>query len=118
MADDATNRGDIPDPDLIGTAADFSRELQALRDRCGLTIREVARAAGSPLSTTGDYFSGRHLPLDREQFAAVLAALGETDPARVQRWHLALARARRLPGRRGEAPYRGLARFEAADAKW
>jgi WD40 repeat protein len=118
MVDDVTNPDGVPDPDLIVTAADFTRELQALRDRSGLTIREVARAAGVPLSTTGDYFSGRHLPLDREQFAAVLAALGETGQARVQRWQLALARARRLPGRRGEAPYRGLARFEASDAKW
>jgi WD40 repeat protein len=116
MGDNATFAAS--DPDLIATAADFSRALQALRDRSGLTIREVARAANSPLSTTGDYFSGRHLPLDREQFGQVLAALGETDAERIGRWQLALARARRLPGRRGDAPYRGLARFEAADEKW
>jgi WD40 repeat protein len=116
------NRGAIPDgepdPDSIVTAVGFSQALQTLRERCGLTIRQIARAAKTPVATTGDYFSGRHLPLDREQFARILAACGETDPARVEQWQLALARIRRLPGRRGEAPYRGLARYEAADAKW
>jgi hypothetical protein len=70
------------------------------------------------VATIGDYFSGRHLPLDRELFTRVLAACGESNPAQVERWLLALARARRQPGRRGAAPYRGLARFEATDAKW
>jgi WD40 repeat protein len=99
----------------IGSAADFVRELKALRERAGLTIREVAKAAGTPLSTTGDCFSGKHLPLDREQFARIIGACGETDPERVEAWQRALARVRRAPGRRGGSPYRGLARFEAAD---
>jgi len=104
-------------PETIMTAADFARELRQLRDRTGLTIREVARASGASVSTTGDYFSGRHLPLDREQFARVLEACGESDPVRVERWQAALARVRRSPGRRGEPPYRGLARFEVEDAR-
>ena len=98
----------------VATGTDFVRELQSLRERSGLTIREVARAAGTSVSTTGDYFSGRHLPLDREQFARILAACGETSAERVEAWQAALARVRRSPGRRGEPPYRGLARFEAA----
>ena len=106
------------DPDLFQTASEFGRALQALRDRSGLTIREVARLADGRVATVGDYFSGRHLPLDRELFARILAVFGESDPVLVERWQLALARVRRMPGRRGAAPYRGLARYEAPDAKW
>ena len=75
------------------------RELQALRERSGLTIREVAKAAGTSVSTTGDCFSGRHLPLDREQFTRILAACGEDDQERIEAWQAALARVRRSPGR-------------------
>ncbi|HTR93898.1 MAG TPA: helix-turn-helix domain-containing protein [Trebonia sp.] len=102
----------------VATGTDFVRELQSLRERSGLTIREVARAAGTSVSTTGDYFSGRHMPLDREQFARILAACGETGAERVEAWQAALARVRRSPGRRGDPPYRGLARFEADDERW
>jgi WD40 repeat protein/transcriptional regulator with XRE-family HTH domain len=101
----------------IASTADFVRELRALRERAGMTIREVAKAAGTPLSTTGDCFSGKHLPLDREQFAQIIGACGETEPERVEAWQEALARLRRAPGRRGGAPYRGLARFDAADER-
>jgi WD40 repeat protein/transcriptional regulator with XRE-family HTH domain len=105
------------DLERIASTADFVRELRALRERAGLTIREVAKAAGTPLSTTGDCFSGKHLPLDREQFARIIGACGETEPERVEAWQEALARLRRAPGRRGGAPYRGLARFDAADER-
>src|ERR1700733_2119928 len=76
----------LPTLDVIATAAEFAAELQALRARSGLTIREVARAAKTPVATTGDYFSGRHLPLDRDQLSRILAACGETDPARIDQW--------------------------------
>ena len=108
---------DTQDLGNIASAADFVRELQALREHAGMTIREVAKAAGTSVSTTGDCFSGRHLPLDREQFARIIGACGETDPERVEAWQRALGRVRRSPGRRGGSPYRGLARFEAADAE-
>lgn len=108
----------LPAPDRITSAAEFTRELQALRERSGLTIRAIARAAKTPVATVGDYFSGRHLPLGRDQFARILAACGETDPARIDQWQAALARVRRPPGRRAGTPYRGLARFEAEDARW
>src|SRR5580658_2008905 len=112
-----------PDPDRIATQQDFGRELTAIRTRAGLTVRQVARAAGLPVSTTGDYFSGRHLPADGrpEQLFGILRACGETDPAVLARWTSALQRARRPPGRRpggAEAPYHGLARFEREDARW
>ena len=114
---------DVPDPDRVATQQDFGRQLTAIRTRAGLTVRQVARAAGSPVSTTGDYFSGRHLPPDGrpEQLSAILRACGETEPAELARWMSALQRARRPPGRRpggADAPYRGLARFEREDARW
>jgi WD40 repeat protein len=107
-----------PDPDSIQTAADFARALQALRDRSGLRIREVARLTGGQRSTVGGYFSGQHLPLDRELLGRLLSVCGEDDPARIERWQQALVRVRRRPRRRSEAPYRGLARYEEADAQW
>ncbi|HEY1698982.1 MAG TPA: helix-turn-helix domain-containing protein [Trebonia sp.] len=111
---------EIPgDLDRVETAAEFFRALRALRERSGLTIRQVAQQAKGPVATIGDYFSGRHLPTDRDLLTRVLAACGETDPNRARQWHLALGRARRMPGKRGgPAPYRGLARFEDSDARW
>src|ERR1700760_290188 len=117
MSDVAAVPG-CPDPDLIETAADFGRALQALRDKSGLRIREVARLTGGQRSTVGGYFSGQHLPLDRELLTRLLTVCGESDPAQIERWQLALIRVRRRPRRRSEAPYRGLARYEEADAQW
>jgi WD40 repeat protein/transcriptional regulator with XRE-family HTH domain len=110
-----------PDPQNIATQQDFGRELSLARQRAGLTVREVARAAGLPASTAGDYFSGRHLPPASQPglLPEILGACGESDPARVREWTSALARARRAPGRRASAarpPYRGLASFEQEDA--
>jgi WD40 repeat protein/transcriptional regulator with XRE-family HTH domain len=112
-----------PDPERIATQQDFGRELTLLRNRAGLTVRQVAREAGLPISTVGDYFSGRHLPAagQPEQMLKLLRACGETDPARLEQWISALGRARRPPGRRAssaDAPYRGLASFEPQDARW
>src|SRR5215472_10637219 len=107
-----------PDPDRIATPQEFGRELTLLRHRADLTVRQVAKAAGLPASTTGDYFSGRHLPApgQAESLVKILAACGETDPDRLGQWTAALGRARRPPGKRapgkrmasGDAPYRGL----------
>ncbi|HEY0932994.1 MAG TPA: helix-turn-helix domain-containing protein, partial [Trebonia sp.] len=117
MGDSPTVTG-TPDPDLIQTAADFGRALQALRDQSGLKIREVARLTGGQRSTVGGYFSGQHLPLDRELLTRLLRVCGESDPGQIERWQRALVRVRRRPRRRTEAPYRGLARYEEADARW
>src|SRR5215469_18569559 len=106
-----------PDPGRIATQADFGDELTALRQRAGLKIRDVARASGVPVSTTGDYFSGRHLPADSRQLTRILNVCGETGPERIAQWEAALQRARRSPGKRTGAPYRGLARFEPEDAR-
>ena len=113
----------LPDPDRVATQQDFGRELAAVRRNAGLTVRQVARAAGLPVRTAGDYFSGRHLPPDGRagQLLEILRACGETDPAVLARWTSALQRAKRPAGRRAagaDAPYRGLARFEREDARW
>jgi WD40 repeat protein/transcriptional regulator with XRE-family HTH domain len=112
-----------PDPANVLTQQDFGRELTLARQHAGLTVREVAKAAGIPASTAGDYFSGRHLPppTQPEALPRILAACGVTDPGHVREWVSALARARRAPGRRpagAAAPYRGLASFEPEDAEW
>ena len=114
--------GEAADPASIATQPDFGRELTQARQRAGLTVREVARAAGIPASTAGDYFAGRHLPPPSQPglLPRILAACGETDPARLREWAAALARVRRVPGRRpaATAPYRGLASFQPEDAAW
>jgi transcriptional regulator with XRE-family HTH domain len=123
-----TGQGRRPDPDRIVTPQELGRELTLLRHQADLTVRQVARAAGLPASTAGDYFSGRHLPASgqAESLVKILAACGETDRDRVGQWTAALGRARRPPGKRtpdrhmtsGEAPYRGLASFGPPDALW
>lgn len=110
------------DPDRIATQQDFGQALTELRLAVGLTVRQVARAAGLPASTTGDYFSGRHLPgvAAQDQVVSILRACGQEDHQVWARWLDALQRARRQPGKRPAtaAPYRGLARFERDDALW
>lgn len=73
----------------------FARELTKARHAAELSVREVARRAGIPASTAGDYFAGRHLPsiTQPETFDAVLAACGISEPTKVRRWHERLNRA-------------------------
>jgi WD40 repeat protein/transcriptional regulator with XRE-family HTH domain len=118
-------RGDAepPDPDRAHSQQDFSHELTLARRRAGLTVRQVARASGLPVSTVGDYFAGRHLPPPRTSgpLPKILAVLGIDQPAEVGRWLRVLSRVRRPPGRRpgrGSPPYRGLASFQPGDAAW
>lgn len=102
MADNMWWHDGEPDPERVATQQDFGRELTLLRQRAGLTIRKVSRATDIPVSTAGDYFSGRHLP-PLTQLAVlprILQACGETDAGRSQAWVAALARARRSPGNR------------------
>lgn len=111
-----------PDPRRIVTRQDFARELTLLRDWARMTVREVAKAAGLPYGTTGDYFAGRHLPpLKPARLPDILRACGVTDSTAVEEWLEALRRVRRSPGRRPahvQAPYRGLASFQPEDAEW
>src|SRR5580692_11342154 len=113
---------EVPDPRRITSQQDFGRELTLARQQAGLTIREVAKASGIPVSTLGDYFAARHLPPARqpELLPGILAACQITEAEQVDRWLDALNRVRRAPGRppAGPAPYRGLASFQPEDAAW
>ena len=121
---------DRPDPERIATPQEFGRELTLLRHRAELTVRQVAKAAGLPASTAGDYFSGRHLPAPgqgRGQVAAQDPGSLRGDRSRpagpVDGGAAAGPGARPAsgPGKHmasGDAPYRGLASFGPQDAPW
>jgi WD40 repeat protein/transcriptional regulator with XRE-family HTH domain len=111
------------DPDAISERQQLADGLNALRERAGLSVRELASAAGVPHSTLGGYLTGRHLPpvSQPDLLPAILRACGVDDPGEVERWVAALGRVRRVPGpRRADttAPYRGLASFQTEDAEW
>jgi transcriptional regulator with XRE-family HTH domain len=122
MARQSLPDAEVPDPGRITSQQDFGRELTLARQQAGLTIRDVAKASGIPVSTVGDYFAARHLPPARqpELLPSILAACQITEAAQVNRWLDALNRVRRAPGRppAGPAPYRGLASFQPEDAAW
>jgi hypothetical protein len=96
LADDA-----CPDPRRIADRQDFANSLTILKDQAGLSVRDVARTAGLPTATAGDYFSGRHLPQVKlvGTFTGMLAACGVVDPETVRQWHVALRRVRRAAPR-------------------
>ncbi|MEO3924339.1 helix-turn-helix domain-containing protein [Micromonosporaceae bacterium B7E4] len=110
--------------DQIGSRADFAVELTALRERAGLTVRQVAGQVDShgAHSTLGDWFAGRGLPspTSLELFVRVLRVCGVDDSDRIEEWLSAWRRVRRAPGPRpaGPEPYRGLAAFQPDDADW
>lgn len=108
-----------PDPHRIATPQDFGRELTAAKNRANLTIRQIARASGVPVSTVHDYLRGSHLPMAShvEPVLKVLSVVGE-EGHRHPLWLEALDRARGVPARRDSAPYRGLATYQTADAPW
>jgi WD40 repeat protein/transcriptional regulator with XRE-family HTH domain len=114
----------VPDPSTITTRQDFAQALTALREQAGLTVREVARAAGLQPSTVGGYFGGRHLPPIGSTpgvLADLLTACGVTEPQEQQAWRDTLLLVRRTPAQRASsspAPYRGLASFQPEDAEW
>ncbi len=101
MARQSLPDAEVPDPGRIAGPQDFGRELTLARQQAGLTIREVAKASGIPVSTAGDYFAARHLPPARQPdlLPSILAACRITDAQQVERWQDALNRVRRAPGR-------------------
>src|SRR6266576_1768869 len=108
---------EVPDPGRITSKQDFGRELTLARQQAGLTIREVAKASGIPVSTLGDYFAARHLPPARqpELLPSILAACQITEAEQVDRWLDALNRVHRgcrwwWSGRRGPVSPRCCAR--------
>ncbi|MEV0381753.1 helix-turn-helix domain-containing protein [Nonomuraea sp. NPDC050643] len=115
---------DEPLPRRIRTRRDFADELTLLRERAGLTVRQVAAKVGvqGAHSTIGDWFAGRGLPstASRELLVKVLHACGEDDPARIEEWLAVWRRARQRRGssRSGPPPYRGLAAYQPDNAGW
>lgn len=113
----------MPDLDSIQTRQDFARELTRLRDRAGLSVRDVVAAIPRQArrhGTVSDWFAGRGLPqpASRALLEQVVRACGATDDE-VSRWVGAWQRVRRTRATRaGEEPYRGLNRFEARHAGW
>lgn len=113
-----------PLPRRIRTRRDFADELTLLRERAGLTVRQVAAKVGvrGAHSTIGDWFAGRGLPStsSRELLLQVLHACGEDDQDRIGEWLAGWRRARQRHGapRSGPAPYRGLAAFQPENAGW
>ncbi len=101
MARQSLPDAEVPDPGRITNQQDFGRELTLARQQAGLTIRDVAKASGIPVSTVGDYFAARHLPPARqpELLPSILAACQITEAGQVDRWLQALNRVRRAPGR-------------------
>lgn len=114
--------GARPDPAAFATPADWAAGLTALRHKAGLSVRDLARAAGASASTVGGYVAGRHLPTPAATDAVrrLLAACG-LDEAGQGPWLEALVRLRRAPVTRAPeaaAPYKGLAGYDVADAAW
>jgi WD40 repeat protein len=123
VTEEASQRKGIADPGRVHARQDFARELTLLRDRAGLTVRDVAKATAMPVATVGGYFSGRHLPQVKpaDVLVRILASCGVRDPGAIEEWLEALGRVRRAPGRRSAGapvPYRGLASFQPDDANW
>ena len=112
-----------PDPaalEQITTVEEFARELTAVRERAGLTVRRLQALTGIVHSTLGGYFSGRHSP-PVNSLELVLRACGVSDAAELAAWREALLRTRRRPRRRilpAGDPYRGLESFGTDDAQW
>jgi WD40 repeat protein/transcriptional regulator with XRE-family HTH domain len=123
VSDEASGRDGIADPSRVHTRQDFARELTWLRERAGLTVRDVAKALGIPDSTVGGYFGGRHLPPVKppDLLWSILGVCGLSDADVIEDWLEALTRVRRAPGKRpagAPVPYRGLASFQPEDADW
>jgi WD40 repeat protein len=127
-----SNRADImgrPDPRSIAVPADFAVALTILRNRAGLSIRELAKrldresADSVPYSTLGGWFSGSHLPTPKlvALLPTLLRLCGEDNPREAGEWLAALERVRRVPGPRpndSAIPFRGLASYEPEHAEY
>ncbi|MFJ9909757.1 helix-turn-helix domain-containing protein [Streptomyces sp. NPDC101152] len=102
-----------------GPVQSFAFELRKLRQEAGgLTYRAMAQRAGYSVATLSRAASGERLP----SLAVVLAyarACGADAAEWEQRWNAAARGVAAAPqyGDDTQAPYRGLARFEPADAE-
>jgi WD40 repeat protein len=105
-----------------GPVAWFAQELRDLRAAAGVTYRKMAAGCEFSVTTLAQAAGGERLPSLPVVVAYVLACGGEADVWE-QRWHatsaelasLAAAGGGRDGEDEGEAPYRGLTRFEPGD---
>lgn len=121
-AENAVEPGEI-DPTMITSKAEFGAALTKLRERAGLTVRDVAKMIDVPHTTLGDYFAGTSLPSlkSADVLHRLLTACGVTGEAAHREWREALIKVRRVrvpPPPPAASPYRGLAPFEREDAEW
>ncbi|ODU01943.1 MAG: hypothetical protein ABS81_19240 [Pseudonocardia sp. SCN 72-86] len=132
-------RPDRADPSRANDRDSFVVELQLLKDRSGLSFRDIARGTGGgkgehplPFTSIRDYVSGTSLP-PADRLDRIVRALGEKEAA-VEGWLAALHRVRdaaRAPaalagepmpgsalteGSVAPCPYRGLAAYRVEDA--
>ncbi|HJP73061.1 MAG TPA: helix-turn-helix transcriptional regulator [Pseudonocardiaceae bacterium] len=112
-----------PNPDDIDDRAYFGWALTIVRERAGLTVRDVAKTAGIPVATVGDYFAGRSLPPLKMAgvLPDILRACGVDSPDLLDSWKSALVRVRLSHSRRADAtpaPYRGLSAYQSTHARW
>lgn len=80
------------DAGRVRTREELAHELDLLRRSARLTVRELAKLSGIPLSSLGGYFTGDHLPRvqDRGRLLAVVHACGVTDPVLLDGWSLVI----------------------------
>lgn len=120
--------GAAPDPTRFESREEFAAGLTVLRNRAGLTVREVAKLTDIPAGTIGDYFRGQSLPRttpyepgEPVPLTVILRVCGVTDAIAQLHWAQAADRLRPTRGPRPAGapdPYPGLRAFQTEDADW
>lgn len=80
-------------PDGIENRADFCAALNAVRERSGLSPRDVAIRIGMPVTTVRGYFEHSRLPAEHDVLYGILTACG-VHPEALAGWDDALSRVR------------------------
>ncbi|OIQ92681.1 hypothetical protein GALL_253520 [mine drainage metagenome] len=108
------------DLSAVRDAHGLGEALTDQRLRAGLSVRDVSKRCGIPVSTLGGYFSGRHLPLaTRPDVLRDLLSALRVAPADQAPWQTTLRRqttSRDGSGQRALSPYPGLAAFDESSA--
>lgn len=115
----ATNDPEFADRGIesVHSQEDLIAALQALRLNSSYSFKALAKAIDRPTTTVHGWFSGRHLPYQRDikSFSDALEVLGVAD---TEQWMNALARCRTSPKPSGsQNPYRGLVPFGEEDGR-
>ncbi|SCK09567.1 hypothetical protein [Streptomyces sp. WMMB 322] len=123
MLENTHESGDrVPEPGLFDSAADFGAALTSLKQRTGISLRQLSASSGLGFSTINGYCRGRHLPQAGvgEQFRALLHALGITAEQEQEDWLLSADRLRRAkaPDSVATNPYPGLRPYGIGDDRF